>query len=198
MLWDRKGSVGRHYSGVGCSFEKINAPSGVRVTVFVHFESKMCKFCCDGVVVAVHSNVPASEFPCRLGVCGHNGTLFKITPMNFDEHRCSGTCGSPVRYTVQACLHTFKQRNDYMCAHRNHAQYRYSRALLLQRTEHLREKIFCFLVGALLGQNCPIPLASNHTLEAPCVFDVMNNVHKLKSSKNEAQKLQPSKQDLRF
>ena len=85
MLWDRKGSVGRHYSGVGCSFEKINAPSGVRVTVFVHFESKMCKFCCDGVVVAVHSNVPASEFPCRLGVCGHNGTLFKITPMNFDE-----------------------------------------------------------------------------------------------------------------
>ena len=113
-------------------------------------------------------------------------------------HRCSGTCGSPVRYTVQACLHTFKHRNDYMCAHRNHAQYRYSRALLLQRTEHLREKIFCFLVGALLGQNCPIPLADNHTVEALCVFNAITNVHKLKSSKNEAQNMQPSKQDLRF
>ena len=85
VLWDRRASVGRYFGGMGCVFEKINAPPGVDVTVFVHFESKTCKFCCDGVVVAIQSNVKSSEFPLRLGICGHNGTKCAITCMNFDE-----------------------------------------------------------------------------------------------------------------
>ena len=85
VLWDRKGSIGRYFSGMGCSFEKIVAPPSVDVTVFVHFESKTCKFCLDGLVVAVQNNVPSSEFPLRLGVCGHSGTNFAITATNFDE-----------------------------------------------------------------------------------------------------------------
>ncbi len=84
VLWDRAASIGRYFSGQGCAFEKINAPPGVDVTVFVHFESKTCKFCCDGVVVAVQ-HVPSSEFPLRLGICGHRGAKFAITPITFDE-----------------------------------------------------------------------------------------------------------------
>ncbi len=84
VLWDRIASVGRHFRGNHCVFEKINAPPGVDVTVFVHFESKTCKFCCDGVVVAIQ-NVRSSEFPLRLGICGHKDTKFAMIQMNFDE-----------------------------------------------------------------------------------------------------------------
>ena len=84
VLWDRIASVGRHFSGNGCVFEKINAPPGVDVTVFVHFESKTCKFCCDGVVVAIQ-NVRSSEFPLRLGICGHKSAKFAMIQKNFDE-----------------------------------------------------------------------------------------------------------------
>ena len=79
VLWGRAESIGLHYSGSGTSFPKIKAPPGVIVTVFVEFSSKTCKFCCDGVVVAVRK-VPDSEFPLRLGICGHNGSIFNIKP----------------------------------------------------------------------------------------------------------------------
>ena len=79
VLWDRGQSVGLHYSGSGCCFQKIKAPPGVQVTVFVDFTSKICKFCCNGVVVAIKP-VPDAEFPLRLGICGHNGSVFNIKP----------------------------------------------------------------------------------------------------------------------
>ena len=79
VLWDRDESIGLHYQGVGSSLPEIKAPKGVVVTVFVDFASKICKFCCDGVVVVVKA-VPEAEFPLRLGICGHNGSIFNMKP----------------------------------------------------------------------------------------------------------------------
>jgi hypothetical protein len=79
VLWDRDESIGLHYQGVGSSLPEIKAPKGVAVTVFVDFASKICKFCCDGVVVVVKA-VPEAEFPLRLGICGHNGSIFNMKP----------------------------------------------------------------------------------------------------------------------
>lgn len=77
VLWTRAESIGLQYSGSSCCFERIDAPKGVQVTVFVDFPSKVCKFIRDGVVVAVKP-VPAEEFPLRLGICGHSGCIFHL------------------------------------------------------------------------------------------------------------------------
>jgi hypothetical protein len=87
VLWDRQQSIGLHYGGSGCCFEKIDAPKGVEVTVFVDFNSKTCKFCRNGKVIAVKS-VPEAEFPLRLGICGHSGTTFNIKPDKVSSAEC--------------------------------------------------------------------------------------------------------------
>ncbi len=79
VLWNRGQSVGLHYQGSDCCFQSIKAPQGVQVTVFVEFTAKICKFCCNGVVVAIKP-VPDAEFPLRLGICGHNGSVFNLKP----------------------------------------------------------------------------------------------------------------------
>ncbi len=76
-----------HFAGVGSCFESINAPPGVDVTVFVEFASKICKFCCDGVVVAVQQ-VPEAEFPLRLGICGHSLSNFCLKPEKIANFEC--------------------------------------------------------------------------------------------------------------
>ncbi len=87
VLWDRQESIGLHYQGSGCRFPQIDAPKGVEVTVFVEFTSKVCKFCRNGVVVAIQS-VPEAEFPLRLGVCGHNGSIFNLKSDKFADFEC--------------------------------------------------------------------------------------------------------------
>jgi hypothetical protein len=87
VLWNRKESIGLHYQGSGCHFHNIDAPKGVEVTVFVEFTSKVCKFCRNGVVVAIQS-VPEAEFPLRLGVCGHNGSIFDLKSDKFADFEC--------------------------------------------------------------------------------------------------------------
>ena len=87
VLWDREESVGIYFQGAGSCFESINAPPGVEVTVFVEFASKICKFCCDGVVVAVQQ-VPEAEFPLRLGICGHSSSNFCIKPEKIANFEC--------------------------------------------------------------------------------------------------------------
>jgi hypothetical protein len=87
VLWDRQQSIGLHYGGSGCCFEKIDAPKGVEVTVFVDFNSKTCKFCRNGKVIVVKS-VPEAEFPLRLGICGHSGTTFNIKPDKVPSAEC--------------------------------------------------------------------------------------------------------------
>jgi hypothetical protein len=87
VLWDREESVGMHFQGAGSCFESINAPPGVEVTVFVEFASKICKFCCDGVVVAVQQ-VPEAEFPLRLGICGHSSSNFCLKPEKIANFEC--------------------------------------------------------------------------------------------------------------
>jgi hypothetical protein len=86
VLWDREQSVGLHYHGPGSCFQKINAPRGVQVTVFVDFTSKICKFCCNGVVVAIKP-VPDAEFPLRLGICGHRGSVFNRKPKEVGDFK---------------------------------------------------------------------------------------------------------------
>jgi hypothetical protein len=87
VLWKRRETVGLHYQGAGSCFQSIDAPADVEVTVFVEFTSKICKFCRNGIVVAIQS-VPEAEFPLRLGVCGHNGSTFSIKPDKITSLEC--------------------------------------------------------------------------------------------------------------
>jgi hypothetical protein len=79
VLWDMQGSIGRHYSGHGGRLPTVRTSQGDLLTSCVDAVQRLWFLCVNGKVVA-REPIPASYFPARLGLCGHNGSNFEIIP----------------------------------------------------------------------------------------------------------------------
>lgn len=79
VLWGTRGSIGRHYSGSGGCLPQVRTNQGDVLTSCVDAAQRVWFLCVNGKIVA-REQVPASHFPVRLGLCGHNGSNFEIIP----------------------------------------------------------------------------------------------------------------------
>jgi hypothetical protein len=79
VLWGTRGIIGRHYQGSGGCLQQVRTNQGDILTQCVDAVQGVWFLCVNGKIVA-RDQVPASHFPARLGLCGHNGSSFEIIP----------------------------------------------------------------------------------------------------------------------